>query len=410
MAPPTPSGDDEGRPDLLTRLLTRLRDLLSPGIKNVVGFPQRERSQSAARDRLEAIRAHEPPWSPFSERPPGSRELTLERDEPDRSRVHAFLLQWQSQADELLLLARAADVVVLGLRNMSTREGASAIDEVVERVAPVVAIRPLPALLRLLRPRLFPWRVVVSTRRPDLVRVELAQFGDWLGIGVDIEKGASVGALGRCVVGGGLEGTVGGTLRDSAGHEMLVTCRHILAPGCRSKVWLPAEGGARVGISDEPDAALLDPGACLAAGGRHTVGLDSASHQQLSDLLASGRPVIRVGGARSGAEGVIQLAPERVSSPAAMLAPDGLGGVTRFPLVVITRRRRRFRPNRSPFSSSGDSGSWVVEPEQRTWIGMVVSGNEDLTLAVSASCLLGYLTALEPGPLAMGDVECLTTL
>jgi hypothetical protein len=279
-------------------------------------------------------------------------------------------------------------------------------------LAPIVSIKPLPKLLARLRPQLFPWRVVVATRAPAALHEELARLGGWLGVGVDIVRGSRVEALGRCLADGGREGTVGGTVRDSSGRELRLTCAHVLAPDCLSVVWRPHRAGRpHESVCDEPDAALLSANACLAGDCNHTVELQCATHAQLTELVRSGRPVRRIGGAHSGAQGVVELAYETaVDSPAAMLAADGLNGVTRFPLVVLTRRRRRFRLNLRPFSSEGDSGSWVVDGEERAWVGMVVSGGPNLSLALNAGSLVNYVTKLNPSPLAEGSLEWLTTL
>jgi hypothetical protein len=201
-------------------------------------------------------------------------------------------------------------------------------------------------------------------------------------------------------------------VRDSSGRELRLTCAHVLAPNCVSVVWCAKRAGfSHGGVCDEPDAALLSANACLADNCNHTVELQCASYDNLKELVTSGRPVRRIGGGHSGTEGIVHLAPEAtVDAPAAMLAADGLNGVTRFPLVVLSRRRRRFRPNRRPFSSEGDSGSWVVDGDERAWVGMLVSGNPDLSLALNASSLAEYLAELDPGPLAKGDLEWLTTL
>lgn len=95
-----------------------------------------------------------------------------------------------------------------------------------------------------------------------------------------------------------------------------------------------------------------------------------------------------------------------VSAPATYAYTIGHGRVSRFPALNIVPRRspwgRLLGPvGRRPFSKGGDSGCWVVDPEHRRWVGMVVAGDKDsgLSVAVNAMELTRHLARVN-GPLA----------
>jgi hypothetical protein len=321
--------------------------------------------------------------------------------------AQAELLRWQAQAPELLLLSRVGDAVLAVLQARTLLERI-AFAEVVDATNPVVSIRPLPRILRRLRPALFPWRVVVATTEPKRLCNELALLRGWSGIGVDVVAGKRVHALGACRPGGG-EGTVAGTLRDTRQRDLQLTCAHVVVRNCCSDVWRTNVQHLANGASDEPDAALLDPvTSCFSFPVASAREVSCATHKQLEEIVQTERPVSRIGGSHGGPQGRVRQAPDKLQSPGAVIAPTGLGGLARFPMVTLTRHRRRFRFNRRPFSREGDSGSWVVDGPQQLWIGMIVSGDPDMSLALHADSLTRYLAKHVPGTFNTNEMQCLT--
>ena len=388
--------------------MIRARDTLGRSRRNEVPYATSWQSQTAAGRRLEAIDEwrRSQAFSRFVEVPP-----TLEPAEipgmHSGAAAEEVMFKWQRERTELLLLARTSDAVLSVIAD-DARSGRRSFAELVELTQPVVSLTPLPRSLRRTNRGLFEWRVELRTSEPKYFQDRLRPFGHWLGIGVDVVRGSRVNTLSSCQQPGGLAGMIGGLLKDSEGRPVQLTCAHVAAPDCCSKLWRadlppPPEGG----VSDEPDAAALRSStSCFQIPSTPPLEVRPASSADLAALTLGKIVVQRVGGrprARGGR--VIGVAdPDVIGSPSTALYPNGLGGLSRFPAVTISPRRgllaRLMGPfGRRPFSVPGESGCWVIEPGARLWLGMLVSGDDEsgvsyaLTLAISRAICTAKLTS-----------------
>jgi hypothetical protein len=381
-------GSDEG-PDRLTRLWLALRDLLNPRKRNLIPYVSEPYAHGVARARAAAIRD----WldsrrgGAFFEPPFGDRPADVRFGESPRGITEAAL-RWQLAGPQLLLLGRAGDATIAALADRSLESGG--FRQRVADLQPAVVVSPLPKLLARLRPGLFPWRAEVLTTRPGEIQA-LARFFSAVGIGVDVVKAGPLVANGECVARGGLAGTVAGAVGMNGGSAQ-VTCAHVLAPACRSVLWRSFSGAPGIDVTDQPDLALLKPRSCFQMPDAAPDIVECPSGEQLMALIKAASLVRRVGASGLSARGT--------AANIAGAYATGLGGMTRFPALGVaprsTRLSRRLRFIRPPdFSQQGDSGSWVVEPERRLWLGVVCCAHEQIggSYAQVAPALFDYLEA-----------------
>lgn len=327
---------------------------------------------------------------------PGGLEVERRRFEQENaSRFwHASRLRLQLRSDQYLLLERVTDALVCMQRGGRLKED------------------DFPISIRLKRTRdwlsrkSFPWRIVVTTVKPRILKKLILELGigDWLGIGIEFVKPAQsfargrtrnsgagpqppiVQAQGRCTLGSdGLEGIVGGVVHDVHNHAFGVTCRHVLSSECGSLYWpgRPVRPPENEFTLETPDVAFIELGSSCFAGNNGSKVQAMPATQSDIDLAAA-------------RELRVQKSPDT----------DGVSGVVLFSNVSGFKLGRHFYrgphfqitpafyrkfwltwPRLGRFSSKGDSGAWVIEGETRRWLGMVVGGfapPNTLSVAISA--------------------------
>jgi hypothetical protein len=382
--PPLPSGNP-GRWSRLLRLLIALRDALSRSTRNLALYTSEERALREARQREGALASFgESPERDLGE----GRSLGTGEASASEMRARRFVAEWQLGRPELLLAGRVLDLLIDALRAFGASHDRR-FGDLVGELAPAVVVRPLPRLVRLTRRGLFPMRAVIVSRRPDLLRSILDFSEGHPGIGVDLIKGlAPTPQLrSRCMIEGGGWGTVAGTVGAATGPRFKLTCAHVAAPGCASAQPSTPPPRHGVEVTYEPDVVLLDAETrCFELGGLQSI--KPASVTQIEKMTVDSARVHRVGG-RKGGRG--RLHGQVVGIP----DPHG-DGLCRFPSLIIDPRRRNWLLWDSPlrckaFSSSGDSGSWVIDDLNGTWLGMIVSGGRDRSWAHEAGELLRWL-------------------
>jgi hypothetical protein len=172
--------------DRIAGLFVRLRDVLRWRTTNAVPYVDAAAAERQAAARAAAIHRRDR-GRRFIEVPPehASPRPWAPNHDPG---IESILLERECRTAELLLLGRACDAVESVLRKAAGGETTS-FEELVEDTQPRVTLRPLPLLLRRLRPRLYPWRVVLRTTDRALFVRHLSGLDDWLGVGVDVVKG-----------------------------------------------------------------------------------------------------------------------------------------------------------------------------------------------------------------------------
>jgi hypothetical protein len=236
----------------------------------------------------------------------------------------------------------------------------------------------------------FPWRVLITTANPAFLKNALSKrdVQDWLGIGIDFvtpsglrKRHSEPGVIppegfvpqGRCIRGSdGLEGTVGGIIHDQMDNSYGVTCRHVLSSGCFSLFW----HGERVKplqhefTQESPDAAFISLGSpCFAQIDARTTSVFQATQSDL-DLAVERESKVRKAPDADGIAGVVvfahvsgfKLGKHFYRGPHFQITPNFR---TKFWITWPLSRR---------FSKAGDSGAWVIDPDTRRWLGMIVGG------------------------------------
>ncbi len=318
----------------------------------------------------------------FIEVPPG---LEIRRREFARDEGSPFWraarLHLQPENNESLLLERVTDVLVY-----------------LERIGDITP-EDFPISIRLERrgnaraPRHFQRRVIAETTKPRRLRSLFKQpsIREWLGIGVEFVRPIglrttkqrsdsdvappeeAVSPQGRCTIGSdGLEGTVGGLIRDNMNGVFGVTCRHVLSSNCGSLYWRGDNIKPRKNefTQESPDAAFINLGSpCFAGPGVPTLRVLAATQSDIE--LSMAREIeVRKTPNPDQAAGIVVCA---------QASGFKLGHhFYRGPHFQITPAfRRKFwltLPLSRRFSRPGDSGAWVVDPESRRWLGMIVGG------------------------------------
>lgn len=311
----------------------------------------------------------------FLEVPPeaGGVERRFLDDTPTEAFGQMARLRWQLGSEELLLIERLVDAIVVfkrqdaALKQEQTKT-ASAEDY------PLVKLEPLDEKAE--ANGLFPWKAVIETSDPEYFRKRLAPLQGWLGIGVDLAPRREINLTGRCTVGGGLEGVVGGMVED---HEpFLVTCAHVLSSECGSRV-IVGNPYASVpdGIKNEPDAALIEASTpCFTElKGSRKRKFSCADEQIALRSVNSRAKVFKFSPRKKGPAGLIY-------NQVAMFPASNSGPAYRFPHLEIRPDRTSYLfgilkyPISKYFSREGDSGSWVVEESLGIWFGIVIGRSD----------------------------------
>lgn len=292
-------------------------------------------------------------------------------------------LRWQLAAEPLLLLERVSDAVEARLRNAN-------LWPVPHGEKHVVGLQRLPSVKR--RPSLFPWHVRIETSRPEIFD-DFVELRQWFGVGISTRPPRPFELLGQCQAGPGLEGVVGGMLSDApSGLGYAVTCQHVLAPDCGSKVpWPPSPEP-----NDGPDAELLNAQTpCFATprgfGARPVRALGAAEvYSYISDRkrvtkMQPGRQIARGRVAMLGS--AITIGDRCMRFPFALVKPH----VRTYMFGTLT-----WPPVASAFSRPGDSGSWVYGESPDAWLGLLAgaSPEDGSAVVLTASELLLYFERL----------------
>ena len=287
-------------------------------------------------------------------------------------------LLWQLRQPEYALAERVIDAIV-AFRRLSSARDRDAIEY------PTVKVEKLNG--EYVRENKFPWVVVVETDNAESYRRFLSNISDWLGIAVAIGPPRRVNLHGACKAGVGLEGVVGGVLRNSE-SEVYVTCSHVLSSECQSKIL----GGDPSKDSNEPDAALLRSGNPCFKLDSNMVPCASVSTEEVDQHILNRRLVQKRNPECNSRKGFIR---NRVHGfnvngtfhrfPHLEIFPD----ISRFDSLMMPFWRRAF-------SKRGDSGSWVFEENSENWVGMVIGGDEYFlsTFVAESEPLLDYFTLL----------------
>lgn len=377
---------------------------------NIVPYSTATQARLRARERERWVLGHlsrggEQTFHLLEEPLPGTPERSGPEEAPETPRFEGEFesfgqlarLRWQLRGDALLLLERATDVITQLLRRDS---GSSAWKQTTR-----ISLHPLRRAF--FQRTLFPWKIRVLTTSQQLLINSLQRYTDFLGIGVDVDDYQHATPLGRCQGDyGGMEGVIGGLLLDTTTNDTYaVTCAHVLAPGCGSRVDQPGGPPRRRpgpmappptppqgGISNVPDVALLGDGnPCFEVprAVAHTV--EPASQADIDRHILNILPVHKTHPDARRVTGVIT----------SVVSTIALGDrAYRFPHVSIVPRRIEYLwgaltlPLTRHFSKPGESGSWICG-DASSWLGMIVGGAAGGTsFAVEASALLDFLATM----------------
>ena len=291
----------------------------------------------------------------------------------------AVRLQWQLESDEFLLADRVVDAVVSLRRNSKPSfTGESFIFDTESEGYPSIKLLPEPELIE---SPFFPWFVQIETKFPQWYVSQLRPIADWLGIGVRFAPPSRVVLQGKCKVGSGMKGVVGGGLRGAIG-DFGMTCAHVLSPECQSVVSTCSPAN----LGNCPDAALIRAGTpCFKTPDAGQL-CTAATAAEVRDTRLKKQLVTK--GRSSRKTGYITCPVMEVES----------GGTTfRFPHLQIAPLTVPLLGRFSAiferaFSYEGDSGTWVFNQQTGRWLGMIVAGDEDqrLSYAAEATPLLDY--------------------
>lgn len=381
---PEMPGKGKNRFDLPLEKLRRLIvSWFSGGVylKQILPYPTTDLARERANDRRQTIRrslldigdarflSRE-----FIETPPNSPSIEPRSllDNVREAIGQIVRLRWQLEDDELLLIERVVDAIMLLKRQEK---------ELFAGELPLIRLEPMEK--RLVRQGYFPWKVVVETNQPAIYKNFLYEIHDWLGIGIDVAPRRKITQFGLCQMSGGREGTIGGMVTGTDTYA--VTCAHVISPDCGSVRF-------RSQLDDDtaqPDAALLDArNPCFPLPDGARVVLTTATDSVIKDCIKTRTTVNKLQNSGRTAPGYIRT---RVST----IPFQGI--LFRFPHLEIKPNRMRqwglrFPLFRSDFSVDGDSGAWVTDGYSGSWLGMVVGGADDhSSWVIEAEPLLSYL-------------------
>jgi hypothetical protein len=336
-------------------------------------------------------------------------ELHVERrrfEQDDASRFwHASRLRLQLRSDHYLLLERVTDALVCMQKDGRLKENDFPISLRLKRTPDWLARKSLP------------WRVVVTTVKPRMLKKLILELGisDWLGIGIEFVKPARsfargrarnsgegpqqpiVQAQGRCIQGSdGLEGIVGGVVHDVHNHAFGVTCRHVLSSDCGSLYWpaRPVRPPENEFTLEIPDVAFIELNSPCFANNNGSKVQAMPSTQTDIDLAAARESRVHKSPDSDGASGVVLF-----SNVSGFKLGNHFYRGPHFQITPAFYRRFGLTwPRFGRFSSKGDSGAWVIDAETQQWLGMVVGGfapPNTLSVAISAEHICDAFTRLQ---------------
>lgn len=380
----------------LTRLLERHHAARWSNLFSLQS-PPAEVSKRRAQERraaiLELSRRSENPLSrflvgyEFLESPPDFRDMRVNEfglESPDAI-AQAVRLRWELESDELLLADRVVDAVVA----LARTGGPPFPFEERSFVFPYPYFERYPSVKliheeKVLGTELFPWSVIIETHFPQSYSEGLRPIADWLGIGIRFRPPSRVVLQGKCEIGSGMKGIVGGVLRGSRG-TLGMTCAHVLSPECKSVVCTCSPNNA----GNQPDAALIGGSSrcprCFAMpDGGHRC--DVATEGEMRESRRR-KQLVRKG----------RFSRKRGYISCPVLEFESEGRTFRFPHIQIVPLTIPLLGRFSAlferaFSYEGDSGTWVFNEKTGQWLGMIVAGDPDqrVSYAAEAAPLLDY--------------------
>ncbi len=318
----------------------------------------------------------------FLEQPPESLKTNINEFsiESADAIAQAVRLDWQIKSDELLLAERVVDAIITLRRTLLTQEdwGDEPLFSGEFETYPTVKLIYEQHLEEF---GLFPWTVLIETQFASFYSRRLRNFGDWLGIGIRFGRPSRAHMYGKCKMGSGSKGKVGGILQGSTGSYGM-TCAHVLSAECGSVVCTlnPSSG------DDQPDAALINTASGCFSTPSHPKLCIAASEADVRKALIDKEPVRK--GQSSNKHGYLSCRVHEIPIdgksfrfPHVQIVPPTIPLLGRFSSALV-----------SAFSQEGDSGTWVFNDETSHWLGMVVAGDPDreLSYAIEPEPLLEY--------------------
>jgi hypothetical protein len=380
-------------------MLSALAGTVTGGGERPVFRGTTRRAKETARERENFLQEHLShfadtlPEREIVEVPPSiARSYEPRRLSPPSANARLVTLLHQQSQEPFLLFGRALDAIRCFVRLRSSASG------LIDRVPRAeIVLRKLRWWQRWRGE--YPWIVLVRTENTREFVEFMEPLRNWLGIGVHIARPVGWTAHRSCVH-SKAKGTVAGYL---SGHDpdsrYPLTCAHVLPPQCTQHHVTRDPRAA----TEQPDAALLQQHPCVGTFSRDVV-VDCVEEPELRRLWAKGVPVARAGGYSTRFRGYVKHRQAAYITKA--------GEIEEFPACVVKTRRIRyvwewlpFPFLRRPFSSEGDSGSWVMVPKSDGnapgWVGMIAAGGEgdDImeSYVLKASELLHYFRRQLPG-------------
>lgn len=326
----------------------------------------------------------------FIEIPAGFQDVRPREFEGDRrsAAAHTAHLHWQLSDNRFLLLERLVDGIVCLQRTWGKDDPDL-----------FVTVR-LAALPGRVHTSLYPWRAVVETSSPIKIAEQLKPLSEWVGIGVDLARQVPTRNLGACTQGnGGSFGQAAGVLESQSqiGVEYGVVCHHVLSQHCGSLYW--PDPPNRLAYADYPqgalDAALIRlRSPCFVRNNAQRIDIRCASASDRNRFIAEALEV-KKWPLLNGRRGVIEQPVPAIRTPQGQIRAPHIQVIPSF-----TKRFGVIWPlfGRA-FSSSGDSGAWVVDHSRSLWFGMVIHGADPpvaRTYALEAAFLLDAFSRALP--------------
>jgi hypothetical protein len=355
----------------------------------------------------------------YQELPPGFDEGIRGSDELGwlDALIQTVTLRAQLGNDSYALFGRVVDALIAILRQTGELSLTSA-KRFTRGGSLDASLKPLGA--REVSEGQFPWVVVVGTNRPELVGEKLFALKDWLGIGIDIARPLNVQPYWACRETADSIGTIAGllfrissadspNLRPIARGAYALTCAHV-APKCNCHVVAQRDKDKdKASRIDGPDALLIPSDSkCLML---DTPEIDVLRPARPSEIDALARPekafagrmwklVRRKGGESRALPGII-LCP--LACHTSTYESTGENEFKPVPMAQVVLYRLKYLFGLIPwpmfrryFSRPGDSGSWVITEDEKSWVGMLTEGDTraNLSYVLRAPELIEYFGML----------------
>ncbi len=236
------------------------------------------------------------------------------------------------------------------------------------------------------------WQLVIGSQDNSTLEQLILDYSEWIPMPILLTSFYEMEKYGKCMIGGGLEGCVGGFVRSQfTGYP--VTCSHVLSDKCQSV-------DHRLAF-DCPDISLLDKSTLSTSGSqcfdyvddRNGQHVRSTSTKKIKKMIRDGVLVHKNHPGLSKVKGRIDGI---ISTYSFVNAHQRI--TCDFPTLLIFPEKQRWFDSLldrySSFSKDGDSGSWVVDESRQCWVGMLVAGNthHQMSLAIHSGALDLFLS------------------